>query len=262
MKRIIKIPVLALLYAFYKAVQWIYREKEAAVLMYHSIGNNDYDFTVRPEDFERQIKYLKDNRFKFLKLSDIGGLIEGTIMPEKGVALTFDDGYKDFYEIALPILRKYGASAILFIHADRRSDNLENNLSLMSWEDVKSAKENGMEIGSHTYSHPNLKEAGEDEMKFEIDQSEEVFLEKLGEIPKVIAYPGGKFNEKVIATFEKRGYQLGFTIDRGLILKGNSPFRIKRNGVEKRTSFLEFKTRVSGANHWYESLINLVKNKK
>lgn len=227
--------------------------------MYHSIGDNDYNFTVRPDDFERQIKYLKDHHFKFLKLQDLGQILEGALVFEKGVGITFDDGYKDFFDTALPVLKKYGIPSILFVHADRKSDNLENGVNLMSWEDIKMAKENGVEMGSHTYSHSNLKEMTEDEIKLEIDKSEETFQEKLGEIPKTIAYPGGKFTEKIIDAFKKRGYKLGFTIDRGMIKKGEHPFRIKRNGIEKQTSFLEFKVRVSGANNWYENIINFVK---
>src|SRR3989338_1424017 len=259
MKRIIKILILAVLHAFYKTVSLVYREKGMAFLMYHSIGNNDHNFMVRPEDFERQIKYLKDHNFKFLKLQDIAQVLEGVPVFEKGVAITFDDGYKDFFDIALPILKKYDVSSVLFVHADRKSDNLENELNLMSWEDIKRTKESGVEIGSHTYSHPNLKELTEEEIKFEIDKSEEVFQDKLGEIPKTIAYPGGKFTEKIIDAFKKRGYELGFTIDRGLLKKRENPFRIKRNGIEKQTSFLEFKIRISGANNWYDNVVNSIK---
>lgn len=243
MKRIFRILIVTILYVFYKVAALFYREKGTVVLMYHSIGNNEGPLVVTPENFERQLKYLKKNYSeKFL--------------------VTFDDGYKDFQTVAWPILKKHGLSAILFVHTNRSSHNLGNDWPLLDWQQIKELKSDGVEVGNHSHQHLDMKQLNGEELKREIILSEEIFRQELGEVPKVFAYPGGKYNSRVIEFLKQRGYEKAYTIDEGIFRRGDDPLRIKRIGVSGQTSMLEFKIMLTPAFEWYQTLRKLFGLKK
>jgi len=105
---------------YYSGAAWVYSlfaPKGAAVLIYHSVGTNDvfWDNKVPPAVFEKQVAYLT-KYFRVVPLADIlGRLAEGGSVPRDWVAITFDDGYKDNADVALPILLKHGATASFFV---------------------------------------------------------------------------------------------------------------------------------------------------
>lgn len=211
-----------------------YREKGTTVLMYHSIGHKKGPLVVTPKNFEKQLKYLKISDSKFL--------------------ITFDDGYQDFQTLAWPMLKKHGLSAILFIHTNRSSHNLGNDIPLLNWPQIKKLKDSGVEMGNHSHQHLDIKQFDSEELEREIKLSEEIFRQELGFIPKTFAYPGGKYNAKIAEFLGQRGYQRAFTIDEGVFRPGDNPLKIKRIGVSGKTSLFEFKIMLTPAFAWYQNL--------
>lgn len=242
MKRLLKIIVLTILYAFYKLTRLFYKEKGTAVLMYHSVGNNKGSLVVTPEDFERQLKYLESKQRKFL--------------------ITFDDGYQDLKTTVWPILKKLGLSATVFVHTSRFSHNLGNDFPLLSWDEIKELSEDGLMVGNHSHQHLDMKKLNQEELKREVILSEEIFRQELGQIPKIFAYPGGKYNSQIMEFLKQRGYQKGFTIDEGIWRHGGDEFKIKRIGVSGHTGIFEFKIMTTLAFNWYQSLRKLFNFKK
>ena len=237
--------------------------KEIVVLMYHSIDNINWEFAISPSTLEKQIKYLFDNKYKFLSSSDIYEIISGvTEAPRKGVLITFDDGYEDFIINAVPILNKYGARAIIFPHTDRLSNNLGNNIRLLSTVQISQLSKAGIEIGNHSHSHFDSKSLSNEEIEKELQKSEDIIEDIAGNRPLIFAYPGGKFDQRIINILKDRGYKIAFTIDRGLISKGDDSMRVKRFGISKKTSFLEFKARITIVSEWYEKIIRAFKHNK
>lgn len=259
MKKIFKQIIFGILYLLYR-IRFIFRQPQVVVaLMYHSISNTDWEFATSPEDFERQIKYLKDQDFNFIQTKDLKEWLSGEkSLSKKSVLITFDDGYKDILGHALPILKKYGAAATVFIHSNRRPDELGNGLPLLSWEEIREFREADIEIGDHSFSHPNLKNLAPQELLEEFSSSKHAFQEHLGFQPHTFVYPGGKFSSTVIEILKNNGYTTAFTIDRGLIDVADNPFRLKRFGVSRETRWLEFKARLTPVNNWYEFLIKLI----
>lgn len=240
MKRAVRILILTLLYAFYKVAGLFYQEKGTAVLMYHSIGEDKGPLVVTPGNFEKQLEYLK-NKYS------------------KKFLVTFDDGYLDFSTTAWPILQKYNIPAVLFVHTNRSSENLGNNLPLLSWPQIKELKNSGVEIGSHSHRHLDMKKLNQEELEREIKTSEEVFRQELNFVSKVFAYPGGKFNSKIAEFLKENGYEKAFTIDEGLWKEGDDPLKIKRIGIGGSTSMFEFKIILSPAFEWYQKLRKIKK---
>jgi len=234
--------------------------QEVVVLMYHSVGQEDWEFTVTPENFEKQIRYLKNRGYLFWDFRELKEFLTGRRNSiRQAVVVTFDDGYRDFVTNALPILRRYQIPALLLIHTDRSSYELGNQYPLMSWDDIKKVASQGVKIGCHSHSHPNMKQLSDEQLRQELEESAQMFREHLGFAPTLFAYPGGKFNASVIQMLKESGYTLGFTIDRGLVHKGDNPFTLKRNGISAHTSLLEFKVRTSHAGEWYEHIVQLLK---
>ena len=78
----------------------------------------------------------------------------------------------------------------------------------------------------------------------------------------MFAYPFGLFTDQTIEILKNNGYKMAFTTDRGMVKMGSDSFRIKRFGISKDTSFIEFKARLTPASDWYENIAGLFKRKK
>src|SRR3989338_1085172 len=159
MKIFIRRTILFLLYLFYFVFRIFTRRKEIVVLMYHSVASSDWFFSVSPGEFERQIRYLKKH-CNPVRLNDMADFVRGERgLPSYSVAVTFDDGYEDFYKNALPILKNYGMPATLFVMAGEEPDRKElgSNFQLLGWNRLKEIQASGLiDIGSHAMTHKKL----------------------------------------------------------------------------------------------------------
>jgi len=231
-----------------------------AILMYHSVDRNNLFFTVMPEEFDRQMKYLKDKRYKVIPLSEmIVRLKEGESVA-KCVSITFDDGYSDFIKHAFPVLRRYGFPATVFLITGelgktRSPKGSKTALTIMSESDVRhiGAATELIEFMPHTVSHPDLDAISLEDAKREIDDSRRA-VELLTKKPAdVLAYPRGRHTAEVVAHLRASGEWLGaVTADTGLVHTGDSLFLLKRIPVDSATKFSIFKKKLSGAIELYE----------
>lgn len=254
-KKTIRILILIFLAVLYKIFRLFSEKTGPAVLMYHSVSDSKEKFAVHPDVFEKEIAHLKNKSYKFITLKELSGMLSGEIeMNTKSILLTFDDGYGDFMTNALPILRKNNLPAVVFIHTNRSSDNFSNNLPLMDWNDINIFNGSNIEIGNHSHSHSNMKKLSLEELNTDIRLSEETFRKELGFVPKTFAFPGGKYSREVIEVLRTGGYDLAFTIDAGVVMRGDNPLKIKRMGVGNDTSMLEFKIMLTGVSNWYQAL--------
>lgn len=103
---------------FYGNLRRIITKSQIIVMMYHRVGpmNDKWIFhPVHQKIFEEQLKYLISNNFEMISLNNLSEMILKGSIPKKAAVITFDDGYKDNYEFAFPILKKYGAPATIFL---------------------------------------------------------------------------------------------------------------------------------------------------
>ena len=186
---------------------------KARVLMYHSISKHCGDkfdkWRVKPEDFERQIKWMKNHGFTSYKISE---LANSQTISKKSVAITFDDGYADNFENAFEILKKYGFKATIYLVPNQSTNHWEkantNSVSnMLNTEQIAQMQDSNLiEFGSHTLSHKNLSTLGETELKNEL-QSSKLEVEKLtGKICKAFEYPYCKFNDKILKATKEAKY--------------------------------------------------------
>lgn len=210
------------------------------ILTYHHFGRDcTSPYCMPTAVFDRQMRYLKKKGYRVITLGKLYSFLRyRQAIPKKSVVIAIDDGNKSAYKIALPILRKYGYTATLFIY----TDFVGVSTGAITWDQLREMKAAGFEIGSHTKSHSDLTKQREEEshaayverVKSELLDSKRLLDKNLGQNTIYLAFPYGRYNERVLAISEQVGYRLGFSVKRG----GNpffaDPLRLKRDQILRR----------------------------
>ncbi len=237
-----------------KNISYIYPR----VLMYHMISNhlpkNKSKFNrlrVKPEEFEKQLIWLKKNNFKSFTLSELISLKE---VPQKAVVITFDDGYEDNFTNAFPLLKKYGFKATIYVVLNRfdknwatdkdlksSSDEL-NSEKMLSNDQVNKMLESGIiEIGSHTLDHVNLPSLSFYEKKLQLLKSKEQIEEIFNIKCTSFAYPFGFHDETDVKLVEELNYTNATTTYNSVYNKEKfSNYRIPRIMISGRQGIFAF----------------------
>jgi peptidoglycan/xylan/chitin deacetylase (PgdA/CDA1 family) len=220
--------------------------------MYHSVGVPPKGAKMRslyvtPRMFAFQMWYLNFAGFKVVPLSGIVDFVKGNSTTQKIVAITFDDGYRDFYDNAWPVLKAYGYPSAVFLVSGLigkenswDKDELGIEKELLGKNDIGELKEAGVTFGSHTRSHPFLTKLSGEELAGEIGSSR-CDLEKDMALPvDFFCYPYGDMNEKVRNAVREAGYLAAFTTGRGFVHEGDDLFALRRVPVRLNTHPLSF----------------------
>ena len=139
------------------------------ILMYHEISarpDTASKLAVSPQALAGQLEYLASHGFSTLTASAVAAALAArAALPERAVVLTFDDGFADFHERALPLLRRYGCTATLFVTTGWISDAGSRAAGrrpgrMLTWSQIIEAASEGIEIGAHSHCHPQLDQLG------------------------------------------------------------------------------------------------------
>ncbi len=213
------------------------------IFCYHSISNGKWDFSISRKNFKKQIEYLS-KKYDFISLNDVYRYINGKKQINKpSVVITFDDGYKDIYEVK-EYLKSKNIKPAVFIFSEPKKISryeLDNDLKFLSKREIKSLVKAGWEIGSHTATHPNMNKLTNEQILKEVKYSKKSLEKELGFPIKYIAYPKGKYNEKILEVARKAGYRLGLSMNDDQITPGINPLVLPRIGVDGTHIFPEFK---------------------
>jgi peptidoglycan/xylan/chitin deacetylase (PgdA/CDA1 family) len=188
------------------------------ILMYHYVddtpppaGPYADGLTVRTNDFVAEMNYLVEGGYHTVSLADVYLAMAGEKqLPEKPVALTFDDGGLDNYEVAFPLLKEYGLTGTFFVITG--SVGKEGQ---MDWDMLREMASQGMSIQSHTVSHPDLRGVSESRLASELADSRSAIEEVIGEPSYVLAYPSGAYDGQVIEATRAAGYVMAVATDKG-----------------------------------------------
>ena len=195
-------------------------------LCFHEVGYNDDALSVKPETFRHFLRQLKDRGYTFVDANDIVAIKKGEKqMPQKAVFIGFDDGYKDNYTYAYPILKEEGAKATFFLVSN--SISADNR---MTFDDVKQMLADGFAIGSHTVNHVRLDKLSKEEIHKELNDSKYSLETAFNTKINAIAYPGGYDNADVVNDASTI-YDVGFTAS--MDNTDNTNMTIPRYGVFK-----------------------------
>ncbi len=216
--------------------------------MYHSIGNNSAFFTVSAEQFDLQMRYLAQQGYSVVSVSDMVSHLERhTALPPKSVVLTFDDGYRDNYDYAFPILKKYGFPASIFLTTGAlgasRTTRSGVTLPMLDAVQIREMQRSGLvAFYPHTDSHPKLDTLPDEDVRREIVTSDEKIQQLLNsESSGIFAYPYGSFNERVRAVLHQLGYRAAFTVRAGTVTSDADVLRLNRNSIDSAVTMAMFR---------------------
>ena len=212
------------------------------VLNYHKVDNMDISLSVLPKDFDRQMKYLKDNNFHTITPQEMyAALTEGAELPENPVVITFDDGYYDNYKYAYPILKKYGFKGTIFVVTSFLDRGQQGYIT---WGQAQEMESSGViNIESHTVTHSSMTEQTDEQLRYEMAESKRDIEQRLGKTVDFIAYPTGPFNLHIASLVKEAGYKGAFTIKYGNVDRASNLFALERVPIfhteDTYQSFLE-----------------------
>jgi peptidoglycan/xylan/chitin deacetylase (PgdA/CDA1 family) len=217
--------------------------------MYHQVGHFDEPRAHRAsychvDRFRAQMAFLKIAGYRVIGIGEaLEGLYGGGPLPRRSVVLSFDDGYRNFYEHAYPILRDHGYPALLFAVSGRigaTSDWLDGSraAALMGAPQLREIRAGGVAIGAHSVTHPRLSRLAPAAAAAEVGGSKAALEDLLGMPVETFAYPYGDYNEMVRDCVAAASFRAAFTCSRGPANSAPHPLEIPRKAVSWGDSLL------------------------
>lgn len=212
------------------------------ILSYHNFSLTGANkMTVTKAAFEEQMKLLKDKGYRVITMDQLFDFLEfKNQIPKKSMVITIDDGWRSAYDIALPVLKKYGYPATLFIYTDL----INGSEKTLSWELIQEMTNTGIiDVHCHTKTHHNLTAKDKKEsfseyfetLKKEISECAATVKKKLNRDVKYLSYPFGNTNHLVIELLKKHGYRGAFTV-----IRGGNPFFIHNYRLNRSMIYGDF----------------------
>jgi peptidoglycan/xylan/chitin deacetylase (PgdA/CDA1 family) len=232
------------------------RGKPVPLLMYHSVAEEPTPATRRlavdPSMFAEQMRRLATLGYTTLTFSALADrLASDTAVPERTVALTFDDGYADFHSIALPVLRQHDFTGTVFVTtgwlADAGASAAGTPIGrMLCRSQLTELTAAGIEIGGHSHSHPQLDQLPGPQLAWELRHSKELLEEAIGRPVEALAYPYGYHNDRVRAAVAARGYRFAAVVANTCARPPVDPLAVPRLTVRRATTAQTFE-RIIGA---------------
>jgi peptidoglycan/xylan/chitin deacetylase (PgdA/CDA1 family) len=221
------------------------------VLSYHNFslaGANKS--TVTQQVFEEQMGLLRKKGFHVITIDQLFDFLDfSRQIPKKSVVITIDDGWRSAFDIALPILKKYGYPATLFVYTDL----IVGSEKTLSWDLVQEMARQGIDIQCHSKTHRNLTLMGKREsfkeyvesVERELSECAQIIKKRLNKDVKYFAYPYGDTNLLVTHLLKKQGYRGAFTVKRGSNPFFLNPYEIQRSMIYGDFSLDQFEKNLS-----------------
>ena len=212
--------------------------KHAPILAYHSIDDTGSPISVSPRAFRAQMAFLRDRGYRAISMGDWLTSFERHAWDgERSFVLTFDDGYANNLEGALPILREMDFRATIFVatdHVGGRADwatNLDlGDQPLLTWDQLREMADAGCEVEPHTRRHGRLSELVGAELETEVAGSKEAVERELGRPCTTFCYPHGAVDDRVVDVVREHGFRGAVTTEFGFNDDGSDPYRLRRIG--------------------------------
>jgi len=249
-----------------RQVGWLNGEQSVPVLMYHSIANDAeekvqpyYRLATSPRRFAEQMQWLSNSGYQGVSLEEALAMPAGENSSRRSpVAITFDDGFRDFYTEAWPVLQRHGFTATMhlptdFISTPRKSFH---GKECLNWNEVRELGAQGVQFGSHTASHPKLHELSWAAIENELKLSKTRLEQELGEAISGFAYPYAfpqedqRFTDRFTELLREQGYRNCVTTVVGRVRAEDDWFRLKRLPVNSCDDETLFAAKLAGDYDW------------
>jgi len=206
-----------------------------AILAYHSLDPSRSVLSTSPGIFAEQMKVLRDAGMKVVSLSDVADEIRTCSNRESKVVLTFDDGFRNVYEHALPVLQTYGFPATVFLVTDYcektnswpgQTVRIEEE-PLLRWREIQEMSRAGISFGSHTRTHPDLRKLSTEEAEEELASSKKAIADATGRPIDTLAYPYGAY-DAAVRNLARQHFRLACSTHLGFVKRDSDLFALER----------------------------------
>lgn len=240
-----------------RLVAWLNRRK-VTILCYHSVIGNQPPPRHDPHKqhiplplFLEHLDHLQRN-YRVISLVDfLQARRENRRLPDYSVVLTFDDGFSDFSTLVTGTLAQRQLPATVFVITERTYGRLPpNGESFLSWPDVQELAASGIQVGSHTCTHPRLLDLPLDEVRKELADSRAAILDHITQADVPLSYPHGLTSEPISELVETLGYSCGLTSMLGPNGDQANLYALSRTVIASDDDVATFAARVSGLTWW------------
>ncbi len=222
-------------------------DTRSVILTYHSVGRRDHEMNVTPADFAEQMRWLADHR----EVVSIARAAEA----ETGVAITFDDGYRDNLTEAAPVIDRLGLVAAVFAVPGRVGGHLDHDdpadetARLMTWDELAQLARSGWSVGGHTMTHCRLSTRDPATQRAEIFECKRAIETQLGVAAEGFAYPFGSaldYSTTSVGLAREAGFAYALTNRFGANAADGDRFELRRIWIDRSDSLTSFAAKVEG----------------
>lgn len=222
------------------------------VLLYHRVSDDDDPLAVTPARFREQMDVLAASGYRVVDLLEALWLLDNDTLPPRTVGLTFDDGFTDVRDEALPVLAAHGFRATVFVTTGvsdgrRTFPWYRVQPPVLGWDDITALDREGtLRFEAHTVSHPSLLAVDDDTAAAEIRDSRTELEARLGRTVRAFAYPAGLYGERERRLVAEAGYDAAVTCEPGVIVAGTDRLALHRRQIDSRDRLVDFRAKVGG----------------
>ena len=221
----------------------------AVVLCYHIVESpHDPRMEISREAFAQQMDYLEMTGYTIIPLRDLYDFVMGKkqSLPKRAVVVTIDDGWRSTYTQVFPEMKKRHFPFTVFIYPKI----IGQTAYAMTWKQIKEMADAGVDVQSHSYSHPFLTRRRHESLddrayaewlERELVESKRILEKETGRTVSFLAYPYGDFDRHLKSAVASAGYSAALTCEFGKVLQGSDPLRMRRMVIDKRMDFAAFR---------------------
>ncbi|HET8651174.1 MAG TPA: polysaccharide deacetylase family protein [Gaiellaceae bacterium] len=222
------------------------------ILFYHRISDDRDELAVSPHDFRRHLDYLASEGYRVVDVLEAADLLDGGDPPARTVGLSFDDGYLDVAEQALPLLAERGFRATVFvapavIDGWATFDWYDLQPPLLAWDEIVDLDREGtLRFEAHSLSHPNLLTLRDSAAQEEIAGSKAALEAHLRRPVLAFSYPSGLFGLRERGLVAAAGYRVAVSCEPGTNSRGTDRLSLRRVQIDRRDGLLDFRAKLGG----------------
>tara|TARA_B100000676_G_scaffold39684_2_gene37559 strand:- start:462 stop:1565 length:1104 start_codon:yes stop_codon:yes gene_type:complete len=204
----------------------------AVVVIYHRFGEDTLPSTnISLDQFEAHLRLLQDGNYNVVPLEEVViALRDGTALPDRTIAITIDDTFRSIYTEAFPRFQVAGFPFTVFVN----TDSVGQVGGALSWDDIRAMHAAGASIGAHSAAHAHMPFMDRGAMEEDLVRMTSTFLQELGFVPNIFAYPYGEYSDEVVAMVRDAGYLAAFGQHSGVAVAGADLFTLPRFALNER----------------------------
>jgi peptidoglycan/xylan/chitin deacetylase (PgdA/CDA1 family) len=221
----------------------------ATVMCYHIVEHPAAPrMHIDRETFRQHLRYLEMTGYNVIPLSHLYEYVEGkrATLPRNAIVITIDDGWRSTYTEAFPELQKRKFPFTVFIYPNI----IGKTANALTWKQIREMAEAGVDIQSHSLTHPYLTKRRHSSMgkeqyltwlRRELAESKRILEKQTGRKVRFLAYPYGDYDKDVAEEAGKAGYAAALTCDFGSVRRGSDPLRMRRFVIDDKMDFADFR---------------------